>query len=245
MTPRFSCIYGLIGLALTLSLSTPARSESISTNSISMPDAPKWLTESRVERVVENIQRHMEWDIRKASVKWWPEQASFQQFHGYDASVLAVSKKLENSIHLGPRVTSTNFDAVFGHELVHIILFQKYKTAVPKWLDEGLANYIAKQGRVDYAWLATQTPRDLRSLAHPFKQDQNSTGARYHYQASTAAIEMIASRCSLHDLLQLSVGEKLENYLSTFCRLPDLNSEFNKWVQKNHKLPPKNAEERG
>jgi hypothetical protein len=120
----------------------PARATAnpVSTNAATFLNPPAWLNESRIDRVVDQIQQYMEWDIRKVSVTWHNDQAEFQKFHGYDATVLAVSRKPDNTIHLGPRVTSQNFDSVFGHELVHIILFQKYKDSVPKWLEEGLAN---------------------------------------------------------------------------------------------------------
>jgi hypothetical protein len=200
------------------------------TNETFFSNPPTWLKASRVEKVVRKIQSAMEWDIRKVTVKWYTSQEEFQKFHGYDATVLAVSQKPENTIHLGPRVTESNFDPIFGHELVHIILFQKYKDSVPKWLEEGLANHLSRHGNVDYAWLAKQPPQDIQSLVHPFMG--SNTSSRYHYQASTAAIEMIASKCSLKDLLQLSVGTQLENYLSTFCNLDDVNASFQKWLKK-------------
>lgn len=225
-----------LGILIALVCWAPASfSGTLDRNAATFSNAPAWLTGNRVDRVVENIQKYMEWDIRKVSVTWYNNQEEFQKFHGYDASVLAISKKPENSIFLGPRVTTTNFDPVFGHELVHIILFQKYKDSIPKWLEEGLANYVAKQGSVDYPWLASQPFRDIRTLVHPFLKGGSSAAApnpRYHYQASTAVIEMIASKCSLNDLLQLSVGQKLENYLSTFCEIPDINEDFKKWLQK-------------
>jgi hypothetical protein len=171
----------------------------------------------------------MEWDIRKVRVTWYLDSQEFLKFHGFDLSVLAVSKKPDNSIHVGPRVNEANFDPVFGHELVHIILFQKYKEAIPRWLEEGLANFIAKHGKIDYPWLAAQPLKDVRSLIHPF---QSASSSRYHYQASTALIEMIASKCRLGDLLQLSVGQNLEGYLSTFCEITDIDSEFQKWIKR-------------
>jgi hypothetical protein len=73
------------------------------------------------------------------------------------------------------------------------------------------------------------------TLKHPFSAVATSS-ARYHYQASQALVEMIASHCSLDDLLRLSVGKKLENYLSTFCSIDDINAEFRKWVAKKAKL---------
>ena len=45
-------------------------------------------------------------------------------------------------------------------------------------------------------------------------------------------MEMLASHCDIHGLLQLSVGEKLESYFSTYCGIDDLNAEFQKFVKR-------------
>src|SRR3569623_3588095 len=100
-----------------------------------MAQAPVWLTRNRVDRVVAHIQTLLEWDIRKVTVSFHKDQSEFERFHGMGPTMLAVSYKLKNTIHHGPRVTSENFDSVFGHELVHIISFQKYKNAIPLWLE--------------------------------------------------------------------------------------------------------------
>lgn len=234
-----------------------AHAATLDTNEVHCDDAPAWLKTALVNRVVERIQSKLEWDIRKVHVVWHPDQQEFQKIHGYGDSVLAFSRQNDNSVHLGPRVTETNFESVFGHELVHVILYQKYKGAVPKWLEEGLANFLSnhqpsalanhkptvKNGKpvydpslwtVDYTWLAAQPSIDVLTLKHPFL-GVATNGARYHYQASQALVEMIASHCSLDQLLQLSVGKRLENYLGTFCGIDDINSEFRKWVAKKAK----------
>jgi hypothetical protein len=236
---------------------TQARAAVVDTNEVHCDDAPAWVKPALVDRVVERIQSKLEWDIRKVRMIWHLDQQEFRAAHGYDDSVLAFSRKSDNSVHLGPRVTETNFESVFGHELVHVILFQKYKGAVPKWLEEGLANYLSnheanheanhkplvKNGKpvsdpshwsVDYAWLSAQPSMDVLTLKHPF-MGVATQGARYHYQASQALVEMIASHCSLDQLLQLSVGKKLENYLGTFCDISDVNTEFKKWIVKKAK----------
>ncbi len=135
------------------------------------------------------------------------------------------------TVHFGPSVDDKDFDGVFGHELVHIILAQKYKEAIPPWFEEGLANHIAKFGNVDYNWLAKQkAPQDVRALSHPFKGLVVS--ARYHYQASQALAEMIGKKCDMENLLRLSVGKNLEDYLPTYCEIKDLNGEFKKWISR-------------
>lgn len=208
----------------------------VTTNSVTIADAPKWLTASRVNKVSGQIERALEWDIRRVRVRWFASQAEFSKsigLAGDTSSVLAVAKRNENAIYIGPRVTSENFDGVFGHELAHIIMFQKYKDAIPKWLEEGLANYVAKRGEIDYKFLSQRENFDVRSLTHPFKA--TASDPKFHYMASSAVMHMIASKCRIHDLLQLSVGHGLESYLSTFCRISDLNAEFAKWVKRKAK----------
>jgi hypothetical protein len=228
--------YFFLCLSLASSFTTPALTQDVSTSSIVSTAGPVWATKLRIQRVVNSIEKKLEWDLRRVRLAWYTDQASFQKVHGYGRNVLAVSRTSDLSIHIGPSVTSEKFDAVLGHELVHIILFQKYKAAIPKWLEEGLANYTAKLGSVNYKWLANQPfPKDVRTLVHPFSGSA-PVSANYHYQASTALTEMIAKRCSLPDLLQLSVGKNLESYLNTFCEIKDINLEYKIWVEKkgNH-----------
>jgi hypothetical protein len=202
------------------------------TNEVAVADAPKWLTPSKVNKTVERIQKLLEWDIRRVNVKWYYDEAAFEKAHGFGAGVLAFARKTDNSVHVGPTIDASNFDGTFGHELSHVILFQKYKDAIPKWLEEGLANYMGKRGEVDYAWLASQPARSVHSLVHPFSglQGGDAPNPRYHYMASTALMQMIAAKCSIHDLLQLSVGKNLESYLSTFCGIDDVDEAFKKWL---------------
>lgn len=214
-------------VAFTLS----AHAKEIETNSVHMADAPEWLTRPRVEKVIDRIQMHLEWSIRKIETYWYADAASFSKAHSLGPLAMAVSKKSDNTIHMGPMVTSANFDAVFGHELVHIILGQKYKDAIPKWLEEGLANHLAKYGKVDYAWLKKQPfPEDVRTLTHPYSGAVSRI--HYHYIASQALAEMIAKKCDLANLLRLSVERNMEDYLSTYCEIKDLNAEFKAWVKK-------------
>ncbi len=233
----------LLELAASLLLSPALASHRVETNAAVFESAPDWLKEARAERVISRIQSSLEWDIRRIRVHWYTDETAFQATHGFDGSVQAVARKADMTIHVGPRVDAANFDEVFGHELAHIILYQKYRDAIPKWLEEGLANHVARKGKVDYAWLGRQPPVDVRGLAHPFRAADTaassreagvstSRGPKYHYQLSTAAIELIASRCDLHELIQLSVGKSLEKYLGTFCGIDDVNAALGAWIQR-------------
>lgn len=229
-----------LAVGLLLVCSASARAARIRTNEVLMPDAPSWLTVHQVNQVVDRIQDKLEWDIRRIQVFWYTDEAAFERMHHLGPLVLAFTRKPDNTVYLGPRVTASSFAPVFGHELVHVIIYQKYKNAIPGWLEEGLANHLAGQGKVDYAWLNRYGFQgDVHELVHPFQgyvMGPSSLAAdeqvRYHYMASQALAEMIAARCGgLEDLLQLSVGKRLETYLSTTCGIKDLNAEFRRWLK--------------
>lgn len=235
-------MFTTVALHLLLACSTAAE---ISTNASRHSNAPPWASRARIERVEDKIGRSLEWDIRRIQVTWYTDEGSFARVHQFGtfeggpsaqavASVAAVTRRADQSVHLGPRVNATNFDRIYGHELVHVILAQKYKQAIPGWLEEGLANYTAQHEAPDLGWLAQQPPRAIRSLGHPFKE----ANPKYHYAASTAAMQFIASRCDVRDLLQLSVGKKLESYLQTTCGIPDLDAAFSQWLKAKSRPRP-------
>lgn len=220
----------LCGLALFSHAA--AQAGEIRTNGVHMADAPKWLNENRVDRVVNRIQSKMEWDIHRIEVYWYADEASYAKVNTLGPLAIAFALRSNDTVHLGPRVNEANFDQVFGHELVHIISHQKYKDAIPKWIEEGLANYLSNNGKVDYKWLASQPmPADLRGMEHPYNGSPDHI--RYHYAASQALTEMIASKCDLTNLLRMSVGRKLDNYLENLCGIKDLNADFKKWIDRH------------
>lgn len=207
-------------------------SKDIQTNEFEIPQAPVWLKQARVEKVTARIQHKLEWSIRKIQVVWYKTQDEFQKAHNCGAFALAVTKVANNNIkiHIGPLVTDHNFDEVFGHELVHVILAQKYKMAIPRWLEEGLANHLANFKKVDYKWLAKQPPLDdIKQLAHPTRGSKNEIS--YLYKASQAFAEMLNKKCDLDNLLRLSVERKMEDYMKTYCEIHDLNKAFREWVK--------------
>ncbi len=197
---------------------------------------PKWLKKTKVQKIINKIQRKLEWDIRRIQIVWHEDEIAFHKSHALATQdILAFAKKEQNTINMGPKIDLKNFDSVFAHELVHIILYQKYKDAIPKWLEEGLANYFSGFGKVDYGFLDSKELPNVSDLTHPYKSSK--TDSKVHYMLSQAAIEMIASKCSLQDLLQLSVGEKLESYLKTFCELMDINASTRDWIRKKVNKP--------
>lgn len=222
----------IISIGLSFEINTYAANE-LKTNALYMADAPKWVTANRLDRVVNHIQSKMEWSIRRINVYWYADEDSYAKVNKLGPIAIAFAKRSDSTIHLGPRIVDKNFDQVFGHELVHVISHQKYKEAIPKWIEEGLANHLSKNGKVDYKWLAAQSmPADLRSLIHPYNGSTDQI--RYHYLASQALTEMIASKCDLLNLLRMSVGRKLDNYLANLCGINDLNADFKKWLAKHN-----------
>ncbi len=196
-----------------------------------MKTAPKWLTGTRINKVADKVQSTLEWTIRRAEVIWYSDENEFVTAHGLSPTLVAFSKKIANTIHLGPKITEKNFDAIFAHELVHIVAFQKYKEAIPAWLEEGLANHIGSTAKVNYKWLQAQDlPENVFDLAHPLAGSESQI--HFRYVASQALTEMLAKKCDFKNLLRLSVGRKMESYISTYCGIKDLNASFRSWIKE-------------
>ncbi len=220
----------MLGIAFVLALNF-ANAKDVQGNGFIIPKAPEWLMRTRVEKVVDRMQTALEWTVHKINVNWYTDQAEFEKAHGLGRHARAVAQKNLNTILIGPKVTNENFDQVFGHELVHIIAYQKYKVGIPKWLEEGLANYLSKNGKVDYSWLKKQAlPSSVFDLSHPMSG--SSQDILFKYQTSQALAEMISKKCDLTNLLRLSVGRNMEDYLKTYCEIPDLNEAYRKWIEK-------------
>lgn len=217
-----------VNLFFTLCAKTVTAAE-IQTNFVHIQQAPAWLNEQMVEKATGPVQDFLQWHLHRIRVYVHKDPAAFQALHGAGAMIKAFFRRSDGTMHLGPEVGAENFQAIFSHELVHAVFYQKYKQAIPAWLEEGLANYLGKVGTVDYAWLSQQPFQDVRKLNHPTR---DPSGLKFHYQTSTALTEMIASKCSLDELLQLSVGAKLETYLGTLCEISDINAAYRDWVKK-------------
>ncbi len=213
-------------------LAFAVQAKEITTNDLTMANAPDWLTRPRVEKVTDRIKTHMEGTAaKKVSVTWYSTEEDYAKAQNLGPQSAAVTKVDGGlaSIHLGPKVTNENFDEMLGHELVHVIVFQKYHGAVPKWLEEGIACYFSRTKPVDYKWLVKQPfPDDVHNLAHPFQGAPSEV--EYRYKASQAFAEMLAKKCDLEELLRLSVTRKMEDYMHTYCEIKDLNEAFHKWV---------------
>ncbi|MCB9253274.1 MAG: hypothetical protein H6617_01160 [Bdellovibrionaceae bacterium] len=219
-----------IALACLLSLCfyTPAFAKTLQTNSVTVDNAPAWLTEARIRKASRKVEEFLEWDTRRVRARWYNTQTDFEKAHGLGPLALAATDRKKQLIHIGPGVNEKNFDGIFGHELAHIIVIQKYKQAIPAWLEEGLANYAGSLDGVDYKYLNSRKYIPVASLTHPYRSGADT---KYHYQASTALMKMIAEKCPIQDLLQLSVGKSIETYLKTFCEIPDLDAAFQKWLK--------------
>lgn len=211
-----------------LVISCFATAKEITINQAYLHHAPEWLKEHRLQAVVDKVQSFLEWDLRRIHVYYYSDRMEFNRKLSLNFKAAAFFRRADSTLHLGPEVEDKNFDRIFTHELVHAIFHQKYKGSIPPWLEEGFANYIGKTEGVDYTWLKAQAPTDITRLIHP---NIDQTGAKFHYQASTALIEMIAKKCPLSDLLKLSVGAKLTTYLSTYCEIKDVNTAFQQWLK--------------
>jgi len=223
----------IFGICLNLLGLDSALGGELLTNATHWADAPSWITKGKVDRVVEHMQGQLEWDIHRCEVLIFSDQSVFEAAHGLGPGALAVTLKNKNKILLGPQVKQDNFDAVFGHEIVHVIAYQKYKEAIPGWLEEGLANQLSHAGKVDYAWMKKQPPlADVHSLTHPFSGAPDRV--HFAYMASQALAEMISAKCDFRNLLRLSVGVGMEGYLDTYCGIKDINGAFKAWISSHN-----------
>lgn len=201
-----------------------------------MSNAPDWLKQPRVEKVTDHIELHLKPTGQRTKVIWYNTEEAYDKVVSYGAASLAVTKYDGGvaSVVIGPQVNDKNFDEVFGHEMVHVILFQRFQGAVPKWLEEGMANYFSSKEKIDYKWLANQPfPEDVHGLAHPFSGSPSQVN--YRYKASQALCEMLAKKCqNLEELVSLSANpkKKMEDYIQTMCEIKDLNAAFKDWITK-------------
>lgn len=198
-----------------------------------MKGAPDWLKQPRVEKVIDHIQLHLKPTGPRVTATWYATEGEYDKKVPYGAASLAVTmyESGQPAMYIGPQVNEKNFDEIFGHELVHVIVFQKYKGRVPKWLEEGMANFFARAEKVDYKWLASQSfPNDVKELAHPFSGAASQVN--YRYKASQAFCEMLAKKCDLERLVELSTDQHgMEDYMRTYCEIKDLNKAFQDWVK--------------
>jgi hypothetical protein len=158
-----------------LSIGTQA-AESLRTNSVNIANPPSWVRESVVERCTNKAERFLEWSLRKVTVTFYSDLSAFQAVHRNGPLVMAFARASDQSIHLGPKITKENFEQFFTHELVHAIVFQKFNTrkgqdSIPKWLEEGLANFIGGMTPPDYSALERARSKEsfkVKTLTHPF-----------------------------------------------------------------------------
>jgi hypothetical protein len=200
-------------------------------NELRFENPPKWVKSGDIRAALRKAERALEWDLRRVTVKFEPKAEVFLKSFGFSAEVLAFSDKSAARIVMGPLVTGANFEEVLTHEIVHHAIAQKYKAAIPVWLEEGLANHIARPGRKpNYALLKQQAPFEVFRLGHPFKDP--SLPPRVHYEASLALAKLLDRKCGLMTLLQLSVGRSVEGYLATTCGIENLSGAYQRWVQQ-------------
>lgn len=226
--------FGLCLCAVLPSLAAPKSGalQTITLNELVFKNAPAELSASTVQKVVDRISGILEWSIRKIEIDWIRNESQFIRLHRFGPNIFAFTRKKEGQIYLGPRTTMKNFEGVLGHELVHVIIHQKYAGKVPAWLEEGMANQIAGNTDLSYRWLALQDPLTLDQMSHPFGS-QNLTEVKRRYMSSLAFTQMLQSRCGdFRELLNLSLKSKMEDFFQTYCQIGDPMAALHEWIQK-------------
>ncbi len=203
------------------------------TNSLHIAGAPQWVSAKVVGRVTEKIELKLEWKTRRVSVIWHQDHDTYNKAHslGPLAAAVTIKAKGKSVIHIGPEVNKGDYAQILGHELVHVIFFQKYKGAIPPWLEEGFANFLSRKTKVDLNWLQKQKlPDNVKEMGHPYQGGK--VDIHLHYKVSQALVEMLDDRCDLSRLLRLSVQRKIETFIRQTCGISDINAEFKKWIKK-------------
>ncbi len=202
------------------------------TNCCEVTNAPKWLSNFKVGDIAAQMEREMGWSIRRVNVIFHDTDAEFNRAANLNFSANAFFSPARQTIEFKPQKDLATFTPTFRHELSHVISNQKFKGGIPSWLEEGFANFLGSKRKVDYKWLGSQALPDASGLAHP---QSDASGSQMHYQLSTATVDMLAHRCNLKDLLMLTTGAKLTDYLETFCKIKDINADVREWVKKKSK----------
>lgn len=219
-------------LLLLLVQTTNGHAASFKTNCCNVENAPEWLSSYTLSDIATEMESKLHWSIRRVKVVFHNTNQSFASASNLNFIAAAFFSPSRQAIEFSPQKDLAEFTPTFRHELVHVISNQKFKDSIPRWLEEGFANYIGSKRKVDYKWLAKQSLPKASQLSHPSTDDG---GSKMHYQLSTATVEMIAGTCNFDDLLMLATGSKLTNYLETFCKIKDLDSSVAEWVVKKSK----------
>ncbi len=110
-------------------------------------------------------------DHQTNQVQFYSDSESFKSASKLNFCSQCFFFSINRYIHISPMKDLDALTPTFRHELVHVIFKQKYKTAIPGWLEEGLANHLGSQRKVDYKWLKTQNIPDADRLSHPSIED--------------------------------------------------------------------------
>jgi hypothetical protein len=214
-----------------------AQAQEILTNGARFLNPPKWVSAYKANEAIQHVERKLEWSVRRVDVKWFRTQAELEQAFGRTAPmILAFTRKTgDGTIYMGPQVNAGNFKMVLGHEIAHVIMYQKYKGAIPAWLEEGMANDSAGNVQIDYKWLNKQPRQNVTQMTHPFDAKSNDE-VNFKYMASLATVLMLEKKCpSLRELVNLSLKKNIETFIPTYCGIQDLNAALWTWIAQKAK----------
>ncbi len=228
----------LLVFLASIFVSLSASTKEIRTNSLIVYNLPNWVKKNRVERITEKLESRLEWKIRRVAVYFHNSENSFKKAHtlGSRPAAVTIKSPKKTEVHISPRAKDNNFDKIFGHELVHVIFYQKYKGSIPRWLEEGFANFYSRSEKVNYPWLNKQKKfSDVTKMGHPFHP--SSIPIAVHYKTSQAVVEMLDERCDLSNLLRLSVEKKLVDFIRRTCQIHDINRAYSQYLlEQNRKV---------
>jgi len=127
--------------------------------------------------------------------------------------------------HLTPGARAT-----IRHELAHAFIHSKTRGAAPRWLHEGIAQWLEPRSAGAYgAALAREASRRAPGTAVPFS-----------YPAALSQVEYLVQTYGAHDVVELLThlreGKNLDIALRETFRvdIPGLQAEWSQWLARTH-----------
>src|SRR5690242_17153403 len=93
------------------------------TNSLNVQDAPPWANQRRLEKVTDEVERLLEWRIRRVTLRFYGDQSTFRAENKLGTEAIdAFTRGEDASVHLSPRATTANLEGILAHELTHVVI---------------------------------------------------------------------------------------------------------------------------
>ena len=146
-------------------------------------------------------------------------------------------------VYASPRTRPEQLPVTLRHELVHLALHQELPGRIPRWFNEGYAEWVSGGWSPDEAWrlrvaflLGRAPPLDSLTLDWPWEANQ----ARLAYLLSATAVQHLAERSGPRGFETLMAAWKREGSLDRAIRavygmtMGQFEEEWRKLVQRRY-----------